>query len=76
MNNKKRNELKSARDFLDKGLNIVYRVKYEEEDSLSNMPENLENSDRYRNIESAIDSLDEAIYKIEEAQNDIDEAML
>ena len=40
-----------------------------------NLPENLQNSERYETMEAAIDSLEEAIDKIDEAKDHIDDAI-
>ena len=42
-------------------------IKDEEEDAMYNIPENLQNSDRYQECEEAVDSLDSAISAIDEA---------
>lgn len=75
MNKEKRNDLSTARELLDRAKGIVSSVRDREQDCLDNMPENLEGSERYSTMESAIDSLDDVIDKIEEAQDSIDEAM-
>ena len=51
------------------GLDIVDDVIMEESDSLSNMPENLEGSDRYAEMEDNIDVLEDARSDIESAKN-------
>lgn len=38
---------------------IIYSVHSEEEDALNNIPENLEDSDRYSEIEDNVDTLEE-----------------
>lgn len=63
-----------AKMYLDKGLNIIEDVKDQEEDCLSNIPENLQSCERYDKMESTIDKLDEAIDGIVRAQEYIDDA--
>ena len=54
MNNKRRAILKKSIDTLEIASNYINTVLDEEQDSLDNMPENLESSDRYVKMEDAI----------------------
>lgn len=74
MNNKKRKKLYNIINMLDQTREQVEQLSREEEDSLINLPENLENSSLYSSIEDAVDNLQEAIEKIEEAKQFIEEA--
>ena len=60
-----------ADDLLERALTILNQAKDEEEDALLNFPENLEDSERYKLMENAIDYLEDAIECIEEAQGNI-----
>lgn len=75
MNQKRRIKLNEARHFLSKALSIVSDVKEEEQDAIDNFPENLQNSDRYFDMENAIDWLEEAIANIEHADESINNAL-
>lgn len=57
MNDKRRASLRRAQKFLIWASDIVEDAQCEEEDCLSNMPENLEYSDRHEKMEEAIDKL-------------------
>lgn len=46
-------------------------LKDEEQESVDNMPENLKNSERYSNMESAIDTLDNALTNLEDAISEL-----
>lgn len=59
-NNQKRTRLRESVALLNKAQNIVESVKYEEQDSLENFPENLQNSEKFAIIENNIDVLEEA----------------
>lgn len=75
MNKEKRNDLLSAIKLLENAKNVVERVRDREQDCLDNMPENLEGSERYTNMETAIDLMDSAVDAIDEACDSIGEAM-
>jgi len=75
MNKQKRTSLKKAASYLSLAADIIQDVKYEEEDSLRNLPENLENSERYENMEKAVDCLDDALSSIQEAESCVSEAI-
>lgn len=59
MNNKRRSRLRTAIGYLMATEEIIYSVHSEEEDALNNIPENLEDSDRYSEIEDNVDTLEE-----------------
>ena len=75
MNKRKRGNLKTAITYLNSAIAIISSVRDDEQYSLDNMPENLETSERYENMENAIDSLEDALDSIECAKNSIDEAI-
>ena len=60
---------------LDSASLVVESVCSEEEDALENIPENLQESDRYANIECVIDYLEDAIEDIASAKNGIESAI-
>lgn len=74
MNNKRRALLQKAIATLDSASGYVSTVLDEEQDSFDNMPENLESSDRYIKMETAIDKLEEAIEQIDSAKECLEEA--
>lgn len=74
MNDKRRSSLKSAIDLLIRASEIVSSVKDDEEDALNNMPENLQESDRYEKMEDAVAALEEAEESIENAIDSINSA--
>ena len=71
MNNNRRSRLFDALSIIGKAQSIIEDVKYEEEDSLANMPENLELSDRYIDMEDNVESMDSVLSNLEEATNEI-----
>lgn len=75
MNKQRRIRLKEANSYLDRAMQIVSSVKDEEQDSLDNLPENLQGSERCTIMEDAIDALEEAIENIEQASESINNAL-
>lgn len=75
MNTGRRKKLTVAIDHLREASNIVDQIKDEEQDSLDNMPENLQESERYSNMEEAVDALDDALVSINEAFEHVEDAM-
>ena len=74
MNNQKREKLKLARDYLSRASDIVSGVLEDEQDSLDNMPENLQYSDKYERMEAAISKLEDGLNNIEAAEECLSEA--
>ena len=65
MNKQRRSKLTEAIGHIDSALQIISDVRDDEQDALDNMPENLQSSDRYSEIENAVDTMDEAIDELE-----------
>ena len=75
MNNVRRKKLKDAVTLLSRASEIVSDARSQEEDCLDNMPENLQMSDRYEDMEKAVDCLEDAETSIDDAISKIEEAM-
>ena len=75
LNAGRRKKLTVAIDHLREASNIVDQIKDEEQYSLDNMPENLQESERYSNMEEAVDALDDALVSINEAFEHVEDAM-
>lgn len=75
MNKKRRELLKSARPFLTQAASIIERAAEQESDCMDNMPENLQDTDRYEKMEKAVENLEAALEHIENAQDCISEAI-
>lgn len=74
MNNQKREKLKLAREYLSKASGIVSSVLDNEQDCLDNMPNNLQYSDKYEKMETAISKLEEGLDNIEASEECLEEA--
>lgn len=72
MNKRRRERLSEAHSLLGRAVSIVDRAKNDEEDSLGNLPENLQASERGESMEEAIDELQSAIDSINDAMDHID----
>lgn len=75
MNNQKREKLRLAQDYLSKASDIVSDVFDEEQDCLDNIPENLQYSDRYEQMETVIRKLEDSMDNIESAEICLSEAI-
>ena len=75
MNNSRRTLLSKATDFIEKTIEIVEEVRDEGQGSLDNIPENLQNTERYETMEQAVKSLENALDSLNEAVDEIDSAM-
>lgn len=60
MNDKRRGKLQRAIDFIERAYGIIDDVRFEEQDSMDNIPETLQGSERYVRMEDACDALERA----------------
>lgn len=74
MNNERRKSLRQAKDLLDKAYNIICDALDEEQDCLDNMPENLQDSERYEMMENAVDELIEASESLDYVRENVERA--
>lgn len=75
MNNARRSILRQAASLLSSASLMVSKVKDDEENSLDNMPENLQDSERCAKMEDVIELLEEAGNCIDSAIENINEAV-
>lgn len=75
MNNERRDRLRGAVRKLSDVQSIVETVCDKEEDCLDNYPENLQGTERFERAEEAVDSLNDALEKLEEAKEHIQNAI-
>ena len=74
MNNSRRDILKLAIKSLESASCLASQALDKEQDCFDNIPENLQESERYQKMESAIEKLEEAIEQIDAAKENIEEA--
>lgn len=75
MDNKRRSRLRDAVSMLSNATFIVEAVCDKEQDCLGNYPENLQYTQRFERTELAVDSLNDALEKLEEAKEYIQTAI-
>lgn len=75
LNRERRDRLRDAMKMLSNVSSIVERVCDEEQDCMDNYPENLQGTDRFERMEAAVDSLNDALEKIDEAKDCIQSAV-
>lgn len=75
MDKKKRGRLKDAMNMLNSAATIVESVCDSEQDCVDNYPENLQGTDTFEYMETAVDSLGEALERIDEAKSHVQVAM-
>lgn len=75
MNANRRGRLNDALKMLSSVAVIVENVCDKEEDCLDNYPENLQSTERFGKIEDAVDNLNEALEKIDDAKGYIESAI-
>ena len=67
MNRQRRARLRAARTKLSEARDEIEAIRDEEDEARDNMPENLQDSDRYTESEECSEAMDAAISSIEEA---------
>lgn len=72
MDVKRRSSLRDALKMLAGVIRIVEAVSDKEQDCLDNVPENLQGTERFERMEDAVDSLNEALEKLDDAKEHIE----
>ena len=75
MDTKRRNRLRDALKMLENVAAIVESVCDKEEDCMDNYPENLQSTERFENMEAAVDNLNDALEKLDDAKGHIESAI-
>lgn len=75
MNNTRRNSLKEAIQLLSRAWTVVDTVCDKEQDCVDNYPENLQGTEKFENMEDAVESMNDALEKIEDAKSCIQAAI-
>ena len=76
MNETKRRSLREALSLISRAIIITENVCDKEQDAMDNCPENLQNTDRFEAMENAVENLNDAVEKLEEAKGQIEAAMV
>ena len=75
MDDKRRGRLRDALRMLSNAASIVETVCDKEQDCVDNYPENLQSTERFEHMEAAVDSLNNALEKIDDAKGHIESAI-
>ena len=75
MNQNRRQRLAKVIDLLHGAEADLDSIKDVEQDCIDAMPENLQSSDRYSSMESAVDCLEDAIESVQQATEYINDAI-
>lgn len=75
MNEAKRKSLREALSLISRAIIITEGVCDKEQDAMDNCPENLQSTDRFEAMEIAVENLNDAVEKMEDAKNNIDAAI-
>lgn len=75
MNKVRRKELSKAVELLEEAQSIIESCRDEEQEYIDNMPENLQESEKYYAAEEAVNNMDEAYDKIDEVINSVESAV-
>ena len=75
VNETKRKSLRDALSLISRAIIITESVCDKEQDAMDNLPENLQCTERFGAMENAVDNLNDAVEKMEEAKSQIEAAM-
>lgn len=75
MNKARRKELSRVVELLEEAQSIIESCRDEEQEYMDNMPENLQESEKYYAAEEAVNNMDEVYDKIDEVINSVESAM-
>jgi len=75
LNNRRRAKLREAVGMLETASEIVSDMAVEEEDYAENMPENMQDGEKYERAMEVVDILNDAVEMINESAEKIEEAL-
>ena len=75
MNNARRNELAKIKDVIEIERGKLQIVCEEEQDTMMNIPENLQECERYYDMEAYVEFMEEAIEHLDDVIDILDEMM-
>lgn len=76
MNKTRRKQIIKAIEMLNTANDFIESIRSDEEDYMNNIPENLQNSDRYYIADEAVSNLEDAISDIESAIENLENASI
>ena len=75
MNKERRNELAKIKDVIEIERGKLQIVCEEEQDTMMNIPENLQECERYYDMEAYVEFMEEAIEHLDDVMDILDEMM-
>lgn len=72
MNKIRRKQLSDIMDKIAEVQELLESVRDEEQEAMDNMPESLQASERYTTMSDAVESMDLALYSLQEAADNIE----
>ncbi|MCQ2146818.1 MAG: hypothetical protein MJZ16_04795 [Bacteroidales bacterium] len=70
MNNQRRKKLTQAYEYIQKAYSLIDEAMSEEEDAMNNLPESLQDTERYYEMEECVSSLSSALEALDDADVD------
>lgn len=74
MNDNRRKKLSKVIQKLQSSSDMLYSIVSDEQEAMDNVPERMQSSYRYEKMENAVDAMNDAIQKIDEAVDLIETA--
>jgi hypothetical protein len=74
MNDSRRKRLEAASQLISQAISSIEEVREEEQEAFDNLPENMQEGEKGEAIETAINTLDDALSALTEALSGIDDA--
>ena len=75
MNRERRKRLEAAKEKLEEVYFELEAIKEEEEQALDNMPESLQQTERGEAMQTAIDTIDDAMNDVESTKDNLEELL-
>jgi len=75
MNKERKNRIIDVKEILGNAVDELEDIRAGEEMAMENIPENLQNSERYALMEDAVDALEDAYGSVSDAIDSLDEIL-
>ena len=75
MNKERKNRIMDVKEILGNAVDELEDIRSEEEMAMENIPENLQNSEKYALMEDAVDALEDAYGSVSDAIDSLDEIL-
>ncbi len=75
MNKERKNRIMDVKEILGNAVDELEDIRAGEEMAMENIPENLQNSEKYALMEDAVDALEDAYGSVSDAIDSLDEIL-